>query len=331
MSNNTNSQAQMHTKKSPEIGEYLFKYGMLLILVALFIFFSATVEKFSTLGSVFSILEQVSMFGVISIGVTFIIITRGIDLSSGSVVALAAVVAASIVGGEGGFGLSILAVFAAMAIGAGCGLVNGSFVAVGKIPPFIATLGMMTIARGLAQLYSKGRPIDASSDAFTAIAGMRFFNVIPSLVVIYVIIIIFSYILLSKTKFGRHIYAVGGNENAAKICGINVGKTLLVTYAFAGALAGLAGAMLTSRTFSGNPTFGIMWELDAIAATVIGGTSLAGGRGSVFMCVIGALIIGILNKGLNGLGVDPNWQYIVKGMIIIGAVQLDMLKNRKSA
>ncbi len=315
---------------SIDMKELLFKYGMVIILILLFAVFAATVPNFSSVTSVLNILEQVSMFGVISLGVTFAIITAGIDLSTGAIVALASVVVASIVGADAGVTMTILAFLAAISVGALCGVINGSFTAFGGIPPFIATLGMMTIARGAAYLYSDGRAINATSDAFTAVAG-RVFGIIPGLVIIYVVAIIIAFILLNKTRFGRHIYAIGGNINASRICGINVEKTLILTYVFVGGLAGLSGAMLASRAYAGNPTFGIMWELDAIAATVIGGTSLAGGKGSVIMCVVGALIIGVLNKGLNGWGVDPYWQQIVKGGIIIGAVLLDTLKNRKAA
>lgn len=302
---------------------------MVIILIGLFLGLSIVIEGFFSIRNIFSILEQVSMFGVISIGVTLVIITAGIDLSSGSVVALAGVVVASIVGDMEGTTYTLGALGAALAVGAFCGLINGGLTAITSIPPFIATLGMMTIARGGAQLYSGGRPIDASADTFTFIADGHFLG-IPGLVWIYIIVVIFSHILLSKTKFGRHIYAIGGNMNASRICGINVEKVLILVYTFAGALAGLAGAMLTARTYAGNPSYGLAWELDAIAATVIGGTSLAGGRGTVIMCVVGALIIGTINKGLNLLGIDPYWQQIIKGVIIIGAVILDMLKHKKT-
>ncbi|MDO4434823.1 MAG: ABC transporter permease [Cardiobacteriaceae bacterium] len=310
--------------------KHLFNtYGMLIILVVLYTGFSIKIQGFYSVETLLSILEQVSMFGIISIGVTMAIITTGIDLSSGSIVALASVMAAIIVTGSDSAFLALLAFMAAIGIGGFCGAINGAFTAIGKIPPFIATLGMMTIARGAAQLSSGGRPIDASGDGFTWIADLKLFNGIPGLVFIYVAIVILSHILLSRTQFGRHIYAIGGNRNAARISGINVRKTLIMVYTFAGALAGLAGAMLASRTYAGNPTYGVSWELDAIAAAVIGGTSLNGGIGSVPMCVIGALIIGTTNKGLNLLGVDPNWQLIVKGMIIIVAVLIDTLKRRR--
>ncbi|MDO5102587.1 MAG: ABC transporter permease [Lautropia sp.] len=316
-------------KDNTQIVKHLFNtYGMLIILLALFFGLSATVDGFMSMRTVLSIMEQVSMFGIISIGVTFAIITCGIDLSSGAVVALAAVVAASVVSAADGLVAAFAGFAAAIAVGALCGVINGSFTAIGRIPPFIATLGMMTIARGAAQIASGGRPIDASEEAFTWIADINVFG-IPGLVIIYILVAFGSHILLSRSKFGRHVYAIGGNVNAAQISGINVRNTLILVYTFAGALAGLAGAMLTARTYAGNPAYGNMWELDAIAAAVIGGTSLAGGVGSVPMCVIGALIIGTTNKGLNLLGVDPYWQQIVKGCIIIFAVLLDTLKRRK--
>lgn len=316
-------------KDNTLIVKHLFNtYGMLIILLALFFGLSATVDGFMSVRTVLSIMEQVSMFGIISIGVTFAIITCGIDLSSGAVVALTAVVAASIVSATHGVMAAIAGFASAIAVGALCGVINGGFSAIGRIPPFIATLGMMTIARGAAQIASGGRPIDASEEAFTWIADITMFGV-PGLVAIYIVVALASHVLLSRSKFGRHVYAIGGNVNAARISGINVRNTLILVYTFAGALAGLAGAMLTARTYAGNPAYGNMWELDAIAASVIGGTSLAGGIGSVPMCVIGALIIGTTNKGLNLLGVDPYWQQIVKGCIIIIAVLLDTLKRRK--
>ncbi|MFY1027085.1 sugar ABC transporter permease [Actinobacillus seminis] len=303
-------------------------YGMVLILIALFLVLSASIDGFFSTRTVWSIIEQVSMFGIIAIGVTFAIITTGIDLSSGSMVALTSVVAASVVTGGDAVSAALLAFAISLVLGAFMGAINGGLTALGGIPPFIATLGMMIIARGAAQLYSDGRPIDASSESFTWIADMDIFG-LPGLVILYVFIVIISHILLSHSTFGRHVYAVGGNLNAAKICGINTTKTLILVYTFAGALSGLAGALLAARTYAGNPSYGLSWELDAIAAAVIGGVSLTGGFGTIPMCVIGALIIGTTNKGLNMLGVDPYWQQIVKGGIIVVAVLVDTLKRRK--
>lgn len=305
-------------------------YGMVLILILLFLGLSVSIEGFFSARTVWSIIEQVSMFGIIAIGVTFIIITTGIDLSSGSVVALTAVVSASIVTGGDSVSAALMAFGASILVGAMIGVINGSLTAIGTIPAFIATLGTMIIARGAAQIYSDGRPIDASSDAFTWIADMDIFG-LPGLVILYILIVVGSHILLSRSTFGRHVYAVGGNLNAAKICGINTTKTLMWVYILGGALSGLAGALLASRTYAGNPSYGLAWELDAIAAAVIGGVSLSGGFGTIPMCVIGALIIGTTNKGLNMLGVDPYWQQIVKGSIIVVAVLLDTLKRRRKA
>ena len=328
-SNTATADKQNSMNKSFNLRDLLVKYGMVGILALIFIFFSMLIPSFATAGNILSTLEQVSMFGVISIGVTFIIITGGIDLSSGSVVALTSVVCAMIVGASADLHIIVLAILASMGVGAICGLINGSFTALVGIPPFVATLGMMTIARGAASLISAGRPVNTSSAPFEWIAGSSFYG-IPGLVIIYVAIVIIASLILKRTQYGRHVYAIGGNEHAAKICGINVKKTLMITYIFAGALSGIAGMMLTSRSYAGNPVYGNMWELDAIAATVIGGTSLSGGRGSVFMCMIGALIIGFINKGLNLIGVDAYWQYIVKGSIIIAAVCLDTIQNKKS-
>lgn len=305
-------------------------YGMVLILILLFLGLSVSIEGFFSARTVWSIIEQVSMFGIIAIGVTFIIIITGIDLSSGSVVALTAVVSASIVTGGDSVSAALMAFGASILVGAMIGVINGSLTAIGTIPAFIATLGTMIIARGAAQIYSDGRPIDASSDAFTWIADMDIFG-LPGLVILYILIVVASHILLSRSTFGRHVYAVGGNLNAAKICGINTTKTLMWVYILGGALSGLAGALLASRTYAGNPSYGLAWELDAIAAAVIGGVSLSGGFGTIPMCVIGALIIGTTNKGLNMLGVDPYWQQIVKGSIIVVAVLLDTLKRRRKA
>ncbi|MDU8924867.1 ABC transporter permease [Pasteurellaceae bacterium LIM206] len=310
------------------IKKLLNTYGMVLILIILFLGLSVSIDGFFSARTVWSIIEQVSMFGIIAIGVTFIIITAGIDLSSGSVVALTAVISASFVTGNDSVSMALVAFAASVLVGALIGMINGGLTALGMIPPFIATLGTMIIARGAAQLYSDGRPIDASSEAFTWIADFNLFG-LPGLVILYILIVIGTHILLSRSTFGRHVYAVGGNLNAAKICGINTTRILLLVYILGGALSGLAGALLAARTYAGNPSYGLSWELDAIAAAVIGGVSLSGGFGTIPMCVIGALIIGTTNKGLNMLGVDPYWQQIVKGGIIVIAVLLDTLKRRK--
>jgi inositol transport system permease protein len=186
----------------------------------------------------------------------------------------------------------------------------------------------MTVARGAAALYTQGRPVGDLKDTFTFIGTGSFLG-IPLPIWIYIAMAILAHVLLSKTKFGRHVFAIGGNEQAARICGINVERTLVKVYAFAGFLTAVSAILLTARTSAGNPTYGLAYELDAIAATVIGGTSLSGGIGSIPFCVIGALIIGVLNNGMDLLGVNAYWQQIVKGFIIVIAVLIDARKQKR--
>jgi inositol transport system permease protein len=272
--------------------------------------------------------------GLIAIGVTMVIITGGIDLSSGSVLALAAVVSTSLAQrldwSEIKFpGLDvpvIVPILAALAVGAACGLVNGSLIARFKIPPFIATLGMMTIARGFALIYSE-RPVSGLTDSYNYIGQGEPFG-IPVPIVILAVVAIGAHVMLNNTRFGRHIYALGGNEQAARISGINISRVKIGVYTIAGLLAGLSGLVLSSRIGSGQPGLGLGYELDAIASAVIGGTSLSGGIGTIWGTIVGALIIGVLNNGLDLLNVSAYWQTIVKGSIIVVAVIIDERKNR---
>ncbi|NCC65086.1 MAG: ABC transporter permease, partial [Spirochaetia bacterium] len=280
--------------------------------------------------------RQVSIIGIVSMGVTFAIITGGIDLSSGSMIALISVVVASLSQNKVNPNqpLSIvvpivIGIAVALLIGFLLGAVNGSLHAYGKIPPFIATLGMMTAARGAAALFTGGRPVGDLKDTFTYIGTGRFLG-LPIPIWIYIVMGIIAHILLSRTKFGRHVFAIGGNEQAARICGINVERTLVKVYAFAGLLTAVSAVLLTARTSAGNPTYGLSYELDAIASTVIGGTSLSGGVGSIPFCVVGALIIGVLNNSMDLLSVNAYWQQIVKGVIIVVAVLIDARKQRRS-
>ena len=276
----------------------------------------------------------VGLFGIFAIGGGIVIITGGIDLSSGSVLALAAVVATSLAQrldwAEIKFpGLDvpvIMPILAALAVGAVCGLVNGSLIARFKIPPFIATLGMMTVARGFALIYSE-RPVSGLKDSYTYIGQGEPFG-IPVPILILALVAIAAHILLNNTRFGRHIYALGGNEQAARISGINIGRVKIGVYTIAGLLAGLSGLVLSSRIGSGQPGLGLGYELDAIASAVIGGTSLSGGIGTIWGTIVGALIIGVLNNGLDLLNVSAYWQTIVKGSIIVIAVIIDERKNR---
>ena len=313
---------------------FLRKYGIVLILLGMLIAMTFLSPAFLTARNLLNIVRQISVMGLIAIGVTMVIITGGIDLSSGSVLALAAVVATSLAQrldwAEIKFpGLDVpvfVPILAALAVGAVCGLVNGSLIARFKIPPFIATLGMMTVARGFALIYSE-RPVSGLKDSYTYIGQGEPFG-IPVPILILALVAIAAHVLLNNTRFGRHIYALGGNEQAARISGINIGRVKIGVYTIAGLLAGLSGLVLSSRIGSGQPGLGLGYELDAIAAAVIGGTSLSGGIGTIWGTIVGALIIGVLNNGLDLLNVSAYWQTIVKGSIIVIAVIIDERKNR---
>ncbi len=277
------------------------------------------------------IILQVSIVGLLAVGVTQVIITTGIDLSSGSVLALSAMVAASLAQ-EGGYaravfpGLGdlpiIVPVLAGLLVGGIAGLCNGTLVTWGRLPPFIATLGMMVTARGLARLYTHGQPISMLSDPFTAIGeGAR-----P--VFIFLAVAAIFHIALRYTRYGKYTYAIGGNIQAARVSGINVTRHLMIVYTIAGTLSGLAGIIMAARATSGQAGMGMSYELDAIAAAVIGGTSLSGGIGRITGTVIGTLILGVMTSGFTFLGVDAYIQDIVKGLIIIAAVMADQFRRK---
>jgi inositol transport system permease protein len=313
---------------------FMRKYAIVFILLGMLIAMTFLSPAFLTPRNLLNIVRQISVMGLIAIGVTMVIITGGIDLSSGSVLALAAVVATSLAQrldwAEIKFpGLDVpvfIPIVAALAVGAVCGLINGSLIARFKIPPFIATLGMMTVARGFALIYSE-RPVSGLKDSYTYIGQGEPFGV-PVPILILALVAIVAHVMLNNTRFGRHIYALGGNEQAARISGINISRVKIGVYTIAGLLAGLSGLVLSSRIGSGQPGLGLGYELDAIASAVIGGTSLSGGIGTIWGTIVGALIIGVLNNGLDLLNVSAYWQTIVKGSIIVIAVIIDERKNR---
>jgi ribose/xylose/arabinose/galactoside ABC-type transport system permease subunit len=273
-----------------------------------------------------NILEQSSINAIIAVGMTFVIITAGIDLSVGSILAFSGVVLASTL--EAGVPLP-LALAAGLAIGSLCGLVNGTLVSFGKLPPFIVTLGMMSIARGAALLFTSGRPISGFGESFRWLAtGKLLF--IPMPFIIMILIYIAAHILLTRTKFGRYTYAIGGNEEATRLSGVNVRFHKTMVYVLSGLTSAFAAILLTARLNSAQPIAGIMYELDAIAATVIGGTSLMGGEGTLGGTLIGALIMGVLRNGLNILGVSSFLQQIIIGSVIILAVLFDIVIKKQS-
>ena len=294
-------------------------YGYLFILGFLIIISTILSPVFLTSGNIMNILRQMSITVIIAYGVTMIIISGMIDLSSGSVVALSGVIGTSafVLTGSPWVGL-IVGIF----VGACTGLFNGTVITVFNLPPFIVTLAMMTIARGLALLYTGGYPI-IDIDAFTAF-GKGFFLGIPIPVIIMLLVFVGVVILTKRTRFGRYIFAIGGNEEAAIASGINVKRMKIMVFTLNGALVGLAGVILMSRINSGQPAAGLMYELDAITMAVIGGTSLSGGIGSITGTLVGGLIVGILKNILNLTNVSPYWQQVLKGLIILIAVIMDV-------
>ena len=312
------------------------KYGIFLIFAVMVLTASMLSPAFLSSTNLINVVRQMSIVGLIALGVTGVIVSAGIDLSSGSVVGLTAVVAASLSQDPEystpfypGLHLPlIVAVIAACVVGALVGLINGTLVAKTRIPPFIATLGTYTAIRGLALLYTGGRPISDLTDSYNFI-GQGDVSGVPVPIIILVIMAIITHVLYAHTKFGKYIYAIGGNEQAARVSGIDAAKYKMLIYVYASFLAGLAGLVVSSRIGSGQPGLGVGYELDAIAAAVIGGTSLsAGGIGTVAGTIVGALIIGVLNNILDLMNVSAYWQQIIKGCIIVGAVILDQLKQR---
>ncbi|MCD6309673.1 MAG: substrate-binding domain-containing protein, partial [Candidatus Eremiobacteraeota bacterium] len=288
------------------------------------IFISVLSPDFLTISNLRNVILQASINAVLAVGLTFVILTAGIDLSVGSILAFAGIVLGHAL--HAGVPLPV-ALLICLIAGALCGLVNGFLVTKGQLPPFIATLGMMSIARGLALVASNGNPISSFGESFRFIANGQLLG-IPVLVIITAIVYIIAHIVLTRVPFGRYVYAVGGNEEAARLSGVNTNKVLNWVYIISGFLSGLGAIMLTSRLNSAQPTAGIMYELDAIAATVIGGTSLMGGYGGVGGTLIGALIISVIRNGLNLMNVSSFIQQSGIGGVIILAVLIDRLKDK---
>ena len=288
------------------------------------------------------IVLQVAVIGIIAVGVTQVIITAGVDLSSGSMVGFIAMVAASLAQSatntravyleQGWVDLNpIFPIVAGVTLGASLGFINGFIIAKTKIPPFIATLGMMVSVRGLAKWYTQGQPVALLTDSFTWF-GKSFDFIgfpIPRPVIVFLFVAVICHIALTYTRYGKFTYAIGANPQAARVSGINIGNHLMKVYAVAGLLSGLAGVMTAARAQSGQPGMGVAYELDAIAATVIGGTSLAGGVGRITGTFIGTIILGVVTSGFTFLKVGAYYQEIVKGIIIVTAVIIDQHRQNK--
>jgi inositol transport system permease protein len=318
------------------MGDWLRKYAIILILFGMVALLSVmTKGTFLQAQNLINVVRQMAVIAMLAIGLTVVIISTGIDLSVGSIVALSAVVATSLAQAAGATnqmypGLNVpvfVAIAAGLLVGAAAGFVNGSLIAAFRIPPFIATLGMMTAARGLALIYSDGRPISKLTPEFNFLGQGQILG-IPVPIFLLAVVVIGAHLMLNNTRFGRHVYAIGGNEQAARVSGINISRVKIGIYTFSGLLAGLGGMVLAGRIGSGNPQLGTGAELDAITAAVIGGTSFSGGIGTVWGTIVGALIIGVLNNGLDLLNVSPFMQQVVKGVIIVLAIIIDERKNR---
>jgi ribose transport system permease protein len=323
-------------------GAYLHRFSALLTLLLLVLGFSLASQSFFSVNNGLTILLQTSVIGLLGIGLTLVILTGGIDLSVGSVLALSGVVSAIAIKW---WGVPVVpAMLLGVITGAACGAFNGFVITRMRIPPFVATLGMMLIARGAALQLTGATPISGLGKAFGVLGNGALFRTvemqpngfprvifpgIPYPAILLLLVAIAVAYLLRRRQIGRHIYATGSNEEAARLSGVRVDRTKLFAYTMSGALAGLAGNVLMSRLITAQPSEGVMYELDAIAAAVIGGASLSGGVGTISGTMIGAFIIGILRNGLNMAGVSAFIQQIVIGFVVIGAVWIDHVRNRQ--
>jgi len=318
--------ATRNWRRNPVAKFFLGNAGMLIGLLILGAFFALLSPAFLTTSNLLNVLRQISINAIIALGMTLVVLTGGIDLSVGSVVAA-----------SGSFMVSLMvwgvpmavALPAGLALGALIGLFNGFVIARGNLPPFIVTLAMMVMARGLAYVYTDGRPTRYDDPAFSYI-GNGYLGPLPVPIVIMIVWFAFCWILLNRTRFGRHVYAIGGNREAARFSGIKIPRTITIVYVISGFSAALSGVILAARMSSGQPIAGQGFELDAIAAVVLGGTSLAGGKGTLAGTMIGALIIGVLNNGLNLIHVSFYYQLIIQGAVILAAIYLDSISGKFS-
>jgi inositol transport system permease protein len=302
----------------------LHRFGLLFVILIVGLALTLATDTFLSLANLTNVARQVSINGILAVGVTFVLLTAGVDLSLGSVVALSGVACATFA--HPGEHAVVVPIAVGLLTGAACGLVNGILVTRGGVAPFIVTLGMMTVARGLALILSGGRPVANMSTELTALAGD--FLGVPIPVLCFAGVAFAAWFFLRDFRLGRHVYAVGGNEQAARAAGVPVERVKLFAYGVCGLLTGLAGVVLAARITTGQPNAGQAYELDAIAAVVIGGTSLAGGVGTITGTLLGVLLIGVINNGLDLTGVSSYYQAVIKGLIIVGAVWLDRRQAR---
>lgn len=322
--NGTTTPTSAETKEPFDFARWWDRVGILVVLVLLVALMAAIAPNFASTDNLLNIARSISINAILAAGMTFVIITAGIDLSVGSIVAVSGVVA--VLSAMGGVP-SPLAVLLGVLAGAAAGLLNGLFVAYMALAAFIVTLASMTFLRGLAYTMTGGQPIVDNALNFRDL-GNGYIAGVPIPVIVMVIVYLVAWFVLERTRYGRHVYAVGGNPEAARLAGVNVKRILTSVYAISGACAGLAGVIFAARVVSAQPTAGTSYELDAIAAVVLGGTSLAGGRGRIIGTLIGAVILGVLSTGLILMNVPFFTQLLIKGIVIILAVSIDSLKQR---
>ena len=301
--------------------------GILVALVALCVVLSFATSAFLTSKNIMNVLQQISTNGMIAFGMTYVILLGGIDLSVGSVVALSGVMSMALMA-RSGWGL-VPALLAGVLIGTAIGLIDGFFITKVNMPAFIVTLAMMNIARGFALITTSGKPIYVQDDRLLIIGNGKLLENVPLQAVYMLIIFALLFVVLNYTKYGRHLYATGGNIEAARFSGINVNRVQLTAYIISGTVSGFAGVLTAARLYSALPSMGEGAEMNAIAAVVLGGTMMTGGSGTLGGTLIGALIIGVMNNGLNLMGVSSYWQDVEKGVIIILAIYMDIIRNKK--
>lgn len=287
-----------------------------------------TSSKFLSSMNLFNVVRQITVNIILSCGLTMAILIGGIDLSVGSVIAICGCLTAGLITNNGA--PAVLAIFISLLAGAAFGAVNGFVISATNIPPFIVTLATMDIGRGIVRIYTETNTILIDDAGFAFLGKGKIFGVIPIQVVYIIVLCAITWLILNRSKFGRHVYAVGDNEQAAVCTGINVRSVKFRVYIFVGLFAAIAGILTAARTSSGLYTAGEGYEMDAIAAVVLGGTSMTGGVGRLSGSIVGAMIIGILSNGMNLLGLNSSWQYVVKGSVLLAAVLIDYFKKKKS-
>lgn len=319
-------------EESSAFGNWLVNYirtniGILSAFILMVAFLCWATPNFYKMSNIINVLRQISTNTNLAIGVMLAIIISGIDLTSGAIVALSGCVTSKMIA-EFGYPIWV-AILCGCLAGLLAGVANGMIIAWTGMPPFVVTLAMMNICRGAAYLTANGKPIRVPNSPYEKMGTGYLFDTIPYPVIYTIIFLIITYLVLNKTRLGRHIYAVGGNREAARFSGITPAKIEILVYTYSGFLAAFSGVVLAARMASGQPAVGLGYETDAIAAAVLGGASMAGGVGTVGGLIVGALVIGVLSNGLNLIGVNSFWQYVAKGVVILVAVYLDIYRKRK--